>query len=219
MKIVLSIIIIILAVWAIFFWGKDKKNAPASQINMGETEEMSSDISGTFNISQEESVVAWTGSRKIIKNYFDHGRVAIKDGSVSINEGKITSGSIVFDMSTIAAESTGRGKDEDMLTKHLKSSDFFDVDNFPEAKYEVVGVEEVEGVYLLNGNLTVKGETHPLMVPVKTGVENGNVVLVGATEVDRTIWGVRYGSDKFFDNMGDNVINDIFVLEFKIVAR
>jgi hypothetical protein len=34
--------------------------------------------------------------------------------------------------------------------------------------------------------------------------------------IDRTSYDVRYGSGKFFDNLGDKMIEDNFVLDVKI---
>ena len=35
--------------------------------------------------------------------------------------------------------------------------------------------------------------------------------------IDRSKFNVRYGSDSFFDNLGDKVINDMFTLNIKII--
>ncbi|MFW5891269.1 MAG: YceI family protein, partial [bacterium] len=37
--------------------------------------------------------------------------------------------------------------------------------------------------------------------------------------VDRTKYNVRYGSGKFFDNLGDNMIYDDFTLDVKIITE
>jgi len=36
--------------------------------------------------------------------------------------------------------------------------------------------------------------------------------------LDRTKWDIKYGSGSFFDNLGDKVISDIFLIEFNITA-
>ena len=50
-------------------------------------------------------------------------------------------------------------------------------------------------------------------------MESGNAMIAGIADVNRATWNVRFGSESFFDNLGDNVINDIFTLEFEVVAR
>jgi hypothetical protein len=37
--------------------------------------------------------------------------------------------------------------------------------------------------------------------------------------VDRTLYDIRYGSGKFFDNLGDNMIYDEFTLEVVVIAE
>ena len=43
--------------------------------------------------------------------------------------------------------------------------------------------------------------------------------MVGIAEINRAQFDVKFGSESFFDDLGDNVINDIFTIEFNIVAR
>ena len=35
-------------------------------------------------------------------------------------------------------------------------------------------------------------------------------------DIDRTLFDVRYGSTKFFDNIADRAINDIFTLDYEL---
>jgi hypothetical protein len=36
--------------------------------------------------------------------------------------------------------------------------------------------------------------------------------------VDRTKFGIKYGSGSFFDNLGDRTIYDDFTIEFSLIA-
>jgi polyisoprenoid-binding protein YceI len=57
------------------------------------------------------------------------------------------------------------------------------------------------------------------MIPVQVGMENGNLIIAGTATINRSTWNVKYGSEIFFKDLGDKVINDNFNLEFKIVAK
>jgi len=35
-------------------------------------------------------------------------------------------------------------------------------------------------------------------------------------DIDRTLFDVRYGSTKFFDNIADRAINDIFTVDYEL---
>ena len=53
---------------------------------------------------------------------------------------------------------------------HLKSPDFFDVENFPKIEFEGKGMtQKDEDTFELNGNLTIKGITKPVSLLVEYG--------------------------------------------------
>jgi polyisoprenoid-binding protein YceI len=61
----------------------------------------------------------------------------------------------------------------------------------------------MSGRYIVDGNLTIKGITNPVTFEISLYKEN----TYRATLVfDRSKFDVRYGSDSFFDNLGDRVI-------------
>jgi len=220
MKILTPIIILILVVLGIYFFNSKKStNAPTVVLPDISGEELANDFEGNFIFDPAQSSAKWTGSKKIIVDYFDSGSINIKSGNINFSNGSIAGGEIVFDMQSIFAVTTGRGDGQDNLTRHLKSEDFFEVETYPEARYVVNSSTQTSEGYVLNGDLTLKGKTNPISVNVKTATESGNVILVGLAEVNRADFDVRFGSESFFNNLGDNVINDIFTLEFSIVAR
>jgi polyisoprenoid-binding protein YceI len=226
-----SIILIIIAIVVIVFVGyklnsSSQKASPLTtpEDTASSTTTPTADISGpaitgTFTINTGSSTATWTGSKKLIVNYFDSGSINVKSGDITVDAGIIKSGKVVFNMNSITAKTTGKGDGQDMLTKHLKSPDFFDTTKYPEATYTAASTtKNNDGTYVLHGSLTVKGKTHPLDVPATVGAIKNMIVLFGTAEVDRTKWDVRYGSDSFFKNLGNNVINDTFTLKFEVVA-
>lgn len=222
MKVLVPIIIIAAVVAGIVYFNKTQVSGPeASMTNVPAPsgEAVAKDFEGTFVFDTQKSSATWTGSKKIIQNYYDSGSIAVHSGNVIFSEGTISGGEVVFDMTSISAKKTGKGDGEENLSKHLKSEDFFEVETYPEAKYTISSAKEEKDGFMLVGDLTLKGETHPLSVFVKTAMENGNVLIAGVAEVNRATWNVRFGSETFFDNLGDNVIHDIFTLEFNIVAK
>jgi hypothetical protein len=42
---------------------------------------------------------------------------------------------------------------------------------------------------------------------------------MGEITIDRTLYNIRYGSGKFFGNLGDKMIYDDFVLQFRLVLK
>ena len=70
----------------------------------------------------------------------------------------------------------------------------------------------------ITGDLTIKGVTKPNTFPAKVEIKGNNVVAMGTVKVDRTAYGVKYNSGKFFPNIGDKMINDEFTIDLKIAA-
>ncbi len=87
----------------------------------------------------------------------------------------------------------------DRRDNHLRSDDFFGVDDFPTMKYESDEWHPMgDGRFHVTGHLTLLGETHPVeMIVHYLGEVEGNDILrsgwVGETTIDRTLWGMDYG--------------------------
>jgi polyisoprenoid-binding protein YceI len=60
----------------------------------------------------------------------------------------------------------------------------------------------------VKADATIKGITKSLEFEV---VRNGNVY-EATIEIDRSEFDVRYGSNSFFDNLGDQAIKDVFTM-------
>lgn len=222
-KITIAIIVlVIISSTSLWYLNTDKNQTNVPENNATSTETViENENSETYYLDTNNSQINWTGGKRLVLNYFDSGNIKIKEGNIRISETKLSGGKIVFDMTSITATSTGRGSGESNLVNHLKSDDFFSVANYPESTYEVTNVNDLgDNKYRLNGNLTIKNKTAPLSIDaVLEKNSNDTFNLIGRVDVDRTNWDIRYGSDKFFDNLGDNVINDIFTLEFNLVAN
>lgn len=223
MKTSIYLIIVILVIWLGYnYFTKDSTPVAVDdkKDDAMTTDDTSAEVvAGTYQVVANETKVEWTGSKTLIKDYYDTGSIMIKSGNLTVAENKITTGEIVFDMASIAAITTGKGDGQDNLSKHLKSADFFDAVKYPEAKFVAKGMFYAVDKWMLNGDLTIKATTSPISIPVTLAMEGGNLVLSGEAKVDRTIWDVRYGSGKFFKELGDRVINDIFTLKFKVVGK
>lgn len=177
-------------------------------------------IDGSRDFDTQASEANWTGSKKIIKTWIDKGTINIKSGNALFDNGKLVGGMVVFDMNTITAVSTGRGDGQDRLSEHLRSDDFFGAAKYPEAKFIINSVSHEAGdTYMLTGDLTIKETTQSITFPVEVVTTGGKVTIEGTATIDRTIYDVRFGSDKFFQDLGDNVINDEFSLAFKVVTK
>ena len=71
----------------------------------------------------------------------------------------------------------------------------------------------------IQGDLTIKDQTINIIIPSIISLEDNYVESVGTIDINRTQFGITYGSGSFFDELADKAINDNFTLKFKIVAK
>tara|TARA_R110000868_G_scaffold330120_3_gene591042 strand:- start:936 stop:1592 length:657 start_codon:yes stop_codon:yes gene_type:complete len=170
-----------------------------------------------YTVNLDSSSIAWTGFKPTGSH---NGMIGIENGTFNIEDGKISGGSFKIDMSTITvldipAEEKGNGK----LVGHLTSADFFDVEKYPSAAFEITDLQDVEGKMMLSGNLTLKEAKNNVTFPVSVTHEGDAMTLTSETfTIDRTKWNVEYGSKSIFDNLGDKFINDDIELTIKVMA-
>lgn len=82
------------------------------------------------------------------------------------------------------------------LTQHLKSTDFFNVREFPQCKFQSTEIEPSEdGMCTVTGDLTILGNTKSISFPAKVSTEDGELKLEAEFNIDRTEFGMNYGED------------------------
>jgi polyisoprenoid-binding protein YceI len=162
-------------------------------------------------INLNRSVVTWTGN-KIGGSH--NGGIKVKGGYFEVKNGDIVAGNVVMDMNSITNTDLKDEGYNQKLVGHLKSDDFFGVEKFPTSTFVVRSAGKFSaGKATLTGVLTIKGKSENISVDV---TKNGDTY-TAQLKVDRSKFDVRYGSKSFFDNLGDKVIDDIFVLDIRLV--
>lgn len=170
-----------------------------------------------FQIQNAASTVNWTG-KKILGLHT--GSIAIESGFLELNNGLVTGGDIKIDMTSIVITDIEDVKTHSDFLAHLQNDDFFAVDKFKTARLEITGSEQAGNTTLkISGNLTIKDITHPVSFDAKVEIFTDFLHSLGEIVIDRTMYNIRYGSGKFIDNLGDKLIYDDFVLQFKLVGQ
>ncbi|HNW49958.1 MAG TPA: YceI family protein [Prolixibacteraceae bacterium] len=166
-----------------------------------------------LKIDTSKSELNWTG-KKVTGEH--HGTIQLKEGSVTLKKDKVITGKFVIDMNTIKDLDLPAGEWNDKLVGHLKSDDFFGVQTYPEATLVLTGSTPfTNGKATVDGKLTIKGITNPVQFEV-TKLDNQYTAQI---VVDRSLYNVRYGSGKFFENLGDKTIYDNFTMDVKLVTE
>ncbi|WP_430817109.1 YceI family protein [Carboxylicivirga sp. RSCT41] len=168
-------------------------------------------VAQTKSVDVKTSDITWLG-KKVTGEHT--GKITFKSGSLEMQDKKLVGGEFVVDMGTITCTDIENDDYNAKLVGHLKSDDFFGVETHPVSKLKLKKVKAKGDGYEVHGDLTIKGKTHP----VSFHVSNSGNTFEGKLVVDRTKFDVRYGSGKFFDNLGDKMIYDEFELAFKVVV-
>ncbi len=170
-----------------------------------------------FQIQQASSTVNWTG-KKVLGLHT--GSINIANGFIEITDNTIVGGEIQIDMTSIVITDIEDKKMHDDFLAHLKNDDFFSVDKFKTAKLTITGSSKIEiNKFKIDGNLTIKDISHPISFISSIEIFTDTLHSLGEVVIDRTLYNIRYGSGKFIDNLGDKLIYDDFVLQFKLVGQ
>lgn len=164
-------------------------------------------------VNTEESTINWIG-KKIGGEH--SGNIQVNSGELEISNDKIVKGSFIVDMNTITCSDLEDEGYNQKLVGHLKSDDFFGVETYPTANFVIVKSTKFNnGKATVTGDITIKGKTESISFEVvRTEKE-----YTAKIEIDRSKFDVRYGSNSFFDNLGDKAIDDIFTLKVKLVLN
>ncbi len=172
-----------------------------------------------FTVDTLNSKVEWKGY-KIFKseNTSHFGNIKFESGDVTVKDDKLQSGKFVADMTSLTSEDLKDDAEQmEKLNGHLKSADFFEVEKFPTASYEITKVSPLaEGDYntVLDGNLTIKGITKPITFKANVSAKDGVVsIATEPTDINRDDFGVKFQSP-----VANGVIKNEITLQINVKA-
>jgi len=142
------------------------------------------------------------------------GTINLASGSLVANGAKLTGGEFVIDMKSIVCTDLTDAEYNKKFIGHITTGDFFEVEKYPTASFKITKVEGAN----LTGDLTMHGVTKSITFPAKIAIIVGKISATASIPVDRTDFGVKYNSKKFFDKIGEKAIDDIFNLDIILVA-
>lgn len=102
---------------------------------------------------------------------------------------------------TATVDVTSVYTNNDQRDQHLRTSDFFEAEKFPEFSFQSTGIDKgADETFTLSGNLTMKGVTRPVTLTAgfvgltkdPWGGERAGFTLTG--KLNRTDWGINFNS-------------------------
>ena len=160
-------------------------------------------------IITEDSTIGFVGSKVTGRH---NGGFKKFSGQFAMAEGAFSGSGhkLVIEMNSIWA-------DNEKLTGHLKSPDFFNVSAFPQATFELISAEKIDGSNVgskvtLTGNLTLHGVTKQISFPAELSVQGDQVQLKAEFFIKRYDFGIKYRGK------ADDLIRDEVVIKLDVKA-
>ncbi|MDK9709116.1 MAG: YceI family protein [Desulforhopalus sp.] len=179
-------------------------------------------LNGEYQVDTAASIVAWSGRNQNNKHF---GTLPLKSGRLVVH-GRSLTGELVVDMDAMENINLAGDELQPILLAHLKSDDFFFTKVFPTATFIIDQGELAEIPYrttancLLKGSLSLRGVTKDFDFPAIFAVwENGSLGVEAHFDLDRTEWGVIYGSSRFFEHLGMHAVFDQISIELRLVLQ
>ena len=152
-------------------------------------------------ISPENSKVEFTGSKVTGKH--DGGFKTFK-GTIDLVNNKPDERKVMVDIDTNSIFS-----DDEKLTGHLKSADFFDVAKFPTANFTSTKItpDEAKGAgnYTVTGDFDLHGQKKSITFPAKITMSDAEVAVDAEFSINRKDFDIVY-KGKTDDLIRDDVI-------------
>jgi polyisoprenoid-binding protein YceI len=170
------------------------------------------DISG-ITIDASKSFVAWSGT--MLGVYSHDGTLDMTEAALEVSDGKITGGSFTVDMNSMVATDDNYNPEEgstpEKLIGHLKSADFFDVENYPSASFKITSA----GENTVTGMMTIRGNTNEETVENVMISKDGDMIrITGEMTVDRKKYDVSWDSP-----IEDRVLSNDLELKIELMGK
>jgi polyisoprenoid-binding protein YceI len=165
-----------------------------------------------FEIVSTQSNIDWVG-KKVTGAH--NGTIAVKKGEIVLNGGKLTGGRFIIDTTSIKILDVTDPATNAQFFGHLASDDFFSIEKYPEATLEIISVSGNR----VEGNLTIKGITHPVAFDAAIDVNGDSLNASGKLVIDRTKYEMKFRSGNFFKDLGDTLIYNDFELNVSLTAK
>ncbi|MGY5107009.1 YceI family protein, partial [Streptomyces sp. 900105245] len=172
-------------------------------------------VTGDYTVDPAHTTLGFVARHAMVTNV--KGSFSDFTGSLHLDGSDPAKSTASFDVQ-MASISTGN-EDRD---GHLKSADFFKIDEFPTMTFRSTSAESLGGDdYRITGDLTILGTTKPLSIDLEfNGVAkdpfgNERVGFEGKTEILRSEWGLTWNAAL---ETGGVLISDKIKLNFDISA-
>ncbi len=206
-------------------------NKNADNVSTSEAQEVAIEKGEKFVAENAKSTIAWKAYHKggMLPRW---GVLDLANGEFTVDDSGITAGNFTIDMASIKADEAALEDTEKTaadLEGHLKNEDFFNVEKFPTATFEITNVADFTATTdektaaiedankLVSGNLTLLGNPLNVTFPAKITIEEGNAKFEARFRVNRADWGIKFGTTEL--DPADWMISKDIDITLDIVAK
>jgi polyisoprenoid-binding protein YceI len=185
--------------------GKGKAQAAVSEAAPAPAPAAAGGVSYAF--SQQGSSLSFVGAKVTGKH---DGSLGAFNGTIQVVDGDPSKSSVNVDIDVKSISS-----DNEKLTRHLKSGDFFDVEKFPKASFKSTSITAggANGAtHTVTGNLELRGVTKQISFPANIKLGDG-VHVEAEFAINRKDFGINYAG------MADDLIKDEVLIKLKLDAK
>jgi len=172
--------------------GKKAETSEAKEVEVVQTE-----TTTEFKTIKDGSHLKWKASHLGgVKERF--GKISLEEANILVNENMVNYANFVINLSSLTVESLEDKEMSDKLTGHLKSEDFFNIEKFPTAQFELTGVESAQGDFnsRVTGNLTIVGISKSITFSANISISEAEVSVKSEDfAVHRKDWGLTYNAE------------------------
>ena len=161
----------------------------------------------TLAIDPVASKIAWTASKPTRTHV---GGFKTFRGTITLADAKPEASKVEIEIDTDSIFT-----DPDMLVKHLKSPEFFDVANHPKASFVSTSITpgaEGGATHTVKGKLTMHGETKDISFPATIAVTDKAVTAKAKFSFNRQDWKIAY------KGKADDLVRDDVLMELDVTA-
>ncbi|MCI0703017.1 MAG: YceI family protein [Planctomycetia bacterium] len=152
-----------------------------------------------YTLTGDNAKITFVGSKPDGKH---EGGFKKLTGTATVTDGTLSKIEVEIDTDSLYS-------DDEKLTRHLKSPDFFGTKDNPKATFKTTKIEKADKGYKITGDLTMLGKTKSVSFPA-TVTAGETFGLTAEFKIDRTQWGMVYGKGK---------INDEVALKLNVSAK
>ena len=143
-------------------------------------------VAAEWKVVPETSIVSFTGAQQGTKF---NGRFGTFAAHISLDAKDATKGSIAGTVQLDSVNTRDHDRDAALVDK-----DWFNVKEFPEAKFESQKIERAaDGSYQASGRLTLKGQTKPATMTFTFSPSAGSAQFAGTMKINRFDFNVGEG--------------------------